>query len=89
MTIDPAAQIPADAPPVACVDIGGTKVAVAIADGHGLRARVTEPTVKQGTRDALSQQVLRLIDASCQEAGIDAALLQAIGVASCGPFVMQ
>ena len=66
MTIDPAAQIPADAPPVACVDIGGTKVAVAIADGHGLRARVTEPTVKHGTRDALSQQVLRLIDASTQ-----------------------
>ncbi|MDO9402837.1 MAG: ROK family protein [Polaromonas sp.] len=89
MTIDPAAHIPSDAPPVACVDIGGTKVAVAIADGRGLRGKVTEPTVKEGGRDALSQQVLRLIEASCREAGIDVATLQAVGVASCGPFVMQ
>ncbi|RYX92841.1 MAG: ROK family protein [Comamonadaceae bacterium] len=81
--------MPENAPPAACVDIGGTKVAVSIADGNGIRGRVAEPTVREGTPDALSQQVLRLIGQSCTEAGIDRSALTAIGVASCGPFVMN
>ena len=36
------------AAPVACVDIGGTKVAVSMADERGLRAQVVEPTAKSG-----------------------------------------
>ena len=46
-----------------CVDVGGTKVAVSVADHQGMRGRVAEPTAKQGANDALAQQVLRLIDA--------------------------
>ena len=41
--------------PAACVDIGGTKVAVSIAAGRGVRGRVAEPTVKQGDREALGR----------------------------------
>ena len=54
----------------ACVDIGGTKVAVSVADARGLHARVVEPTVKQGPSDALGAQVLRMIADSCAGAGM-------------------
>ena len=40
----------------ACVDIGGTKVAVSVADTAGMRGRVAEPTAKEGPSDALGQQ---------------------------------
>ena len=42
----PAFALPAGAAPVACVDVGGTKVAVCVADEHGMRGRLTEPTAK-------------------------------------------
>jgi glucokinase len=80
---------PEGAGPVACVDVGGTKVAVSIADSHGLRGRVTELTLKQGERDALARQVIRLIEQSCQAAGIGVGSLGAVGVASCGPFALH
>ena len=73
----------------ACVDIGGTKVAVSMADRNGIRGRVTEPTVKEGASDALGQQIIRLIGQSCQIAGLDAADISAVGVSSCGPFVIR
>lgn len=76
-------------PPVACVDIGGTKVAVSIADENGIRGRVTELTVKQGGRDALGRQVLGLVARSCGQAGVAPEALSAVGVSSCGPFVLQ
>ena len=74
---------------MACVDIGGTKVAVSIADAQGVRGRVSEPTAKEGARDALARQVIRLVGQSCQAAGVPTAALARVGVASCGPFVMQ
>jgi len=75
--------------PLACVDIGGTKVAVSVADRLGLRGRVEEPTAKQGDSDALGRQVLRLIDDSCAAAGVAVDAIAAVGVASCGPFVLR
>lgn len=77
------------AEPVACVDIGGTKVAVSIADRQGVRGRVTELTVKEGRSDALALQVIRLVGQSCQAAGVATGDLSAVGVASCGPFVLN
>ncbi|MES2282734.1 MAG: ROK family protein [Pseudomonadota bacterium] len=88
----PIAKVPSlakGAAPVACVDIGGTKVAVSMADGSGIRGRVTEATIKQGTREALGEQVLALIARSCAEAGLSTESLSAIGVSSCGPFVLH
>lgn len=72
-----------------CVDIGGTKVAVSVADRQGIRGRVTEPTATQGANDALARQVLQLIDRSCTLAGVAAADVTAVGVAACGPFLIR
>lgn len=82
-------RLPPGARPVACVDIGGTKVAVSVADEQGLRARVVEATATQGDRGALAQQIIALIGLSCAQAGLDVSDIAAVGVASCGPFVLN
>ena len=82
-------RLPAGAAPVACVDIGGTKVAVSIADDQGVRGRVVEPTAKEGSSDALAMQIIRLVGQSGQLAGVAVGDLARVGVASCGPFVMN
>lgn len=75
----------------ACIDIGGTKVAVSLNSGAGLEllARRSEPTAKEGGNDALARQVIRMVDDACAEAGIAPESLERAGVASCGPFVMR
>ena len=82
-------RLPAGAAPVACVDIGGTKVAVNVVDARGMHGQQVEPTCKQGAPDALAQQVLRMIRASCQAAHVRPDDIAAVGVASCGPFVLN
>ncbi len=77
------------APPLAAVDIGGTKVAVSIVSQRGIQGRLVEATAKEGDADALAQQVLRMLDASCAAAQIGRAAIAAVGVASCGPFVLR
>ena len=73
----------------ACVDVGGTKVAVSVADTRGLHGRVVEPTAKQGASDALGQQVLRMVAASCADAGVAVRDVTSVGVSSCGPFLIR
>jgi glucokinase len=75
----------------ACIDIGGTKVAVSLSSGSGLAlfAKRSEPTAKTGGNDALARQVIRLVDEACAEIGIAPASVQRAGVSSCGPFVMR
>jgi glucokinase len=78
----------------ACVDIGGTKVAVSLADGQShaslqLHARRVEPTAKEGTSDALSQQIIRMMGAACAAHGVSPAQIASVGVSSCGPFVLR
>lgn len=73
----------------ACIDVGGTKVAVSIASGEGIHGRVVEPTIKQGASDALGQQLLRLVDESCKVAGLSSSRVDAVGVSSCGPFLVR
>ncbi len=78
----------------ACVDIGGTKVAVSIADSQSpsslqLYVRRTEPTIKEGSSDALAQQIIRMVSAACAEQGITEQQIASVGVSSCGPFVMR
>ena len=75
--------------PVACVDIGGTKVALTIADASGIRGKWSEPTAKVGASDALAQQVIRMIEQGCAQCGITKEALGTVGVVSCGPFVLQ
>ena len=85
----PDIRLPAGAAPVACVDIGGTKVAVAVVDQRGILGRRVEPTAKEGGSDALARQVLRMIGESSAAAQIRREDLAAVGVASCGPFVLN
>jgi glucokinase len=78
----------------ACVDIGGTKVAVSLADSQShshlqLHARRAEPTVKEGQPDAMAQQIIRMIGAACTEQGITEHEIASVGVSSCGPFVLN
>jgi len=84
----PSIFFPVSMAPVACVDIGGTKVAVSVADGRGVRGKVTEPTATMGDRGALAAQIIRLVGQSCASAGVAVSEIAAVGVASCGPFVM-
>jgi len=75
----------------ACIDIGGTKVAVSLASGADLEllARRSEPTAKTGANDALARQVIRMVDEACAETGVAANSVQQAGVSSCGPFVLR
>jgi len=75
----------------ACVDIGGTKVAVSLNTGAGLDlvARRSEPTAKTGSNDAIARQVIRMTDEACAEAGMDPSSVQRCGVSSAGPFVLK
>ncbi len=78
----------------ACVDIGGTKVAVCLADEKSaasriLHARIAEPTAKQGQNDALARQIIRLIDASLAQMGAVRSQVRSVGISSCGPFVLN
>jgi glucokinase len=75
----------------ACIDIGGTKVAVSLNRGTGLEllARRSEPTAKTGANDALAMQVIRMVDEACAELGVAPGDAQEAGVSSCGPFVLR
>lgn len=75
----------------ACIDIGGTKVAVSLNRGDGMEliARRSEPTAKTGNNDAVAVQLLRMVDEACAEAGVSHESVQAAGVSSCGPFVLN
>lgn len=75
----------------ACVDIGGTKIAVSLNTGAGLDliGKRSEPTVKTGHNDAVAQQVIRLVDEACAEVGIAPSRVQRVGVSSAGPFVLK
>jgi glucokinase len=78
----------------ACVDVGGTKIAVSLADAQSvatrtLHARIAEPTAKEGASDAVAQQIIRLIDTSCTQLKISRAQIASVGISSCGPFVVN
>jgi len=81
----------------ACVDIGGTKLAVSIAaDGESLNGsprpllgRRSEPTVKTGDNLAVSRQILRMVDEVCAEQGIAPEAVRRAGVSAAGPFVID
>jgi glucokinase len=85
----PVIRLAPGAAPVACVDIGGTKVAVTVLDEDGTHGRRIEATAKEGASDALARQVVRMVDESCHAAGFSREAISAVGVSSCGPFVLK
>jgi glucokinase len=54
-----------------------------------VRGKVAEPTAKEGDHGALAAQIIRLVGQSCAIAGVAVTDIAAVGVASCGPFVMR
>jgi len=75
----------------ACIDIGGTKVAVSLSSGNGLEllARRSEPTARTGDNSALARQVISLVDEACAAIGVAPGSVSEAGVSSCGPFVLH
>ncbi|MEZ2295675.1 ROK family protein [Variovorax sp. RCC_210] len=75
----------------ACVDIGGTKVAVSLSASSDapLIGRRSEPTAKTGDNDAVAVQIIRMIDEVCAEQGVDPATIDRVGVSSTGPFELR
>ncbi|HSV61354.1 MAG TPA: ROK family protein [Variovorax sp.] len=75
----------------ACVDIGGTKVAVSLSPDSTspLVGRRSEPTAKTGNNDAVALQIIRLIDEACAEQGVDPKSIDCVGVATAGPFELR
>jgi glucokinase len=75
----------------ACIDIGGTKLAVSLNSGAGLDlvGSRSEPTAKTGSHDAVARQIIRMVDEACADVGIDPSRVQRAGVASAGPFVLN
>ncbi|MGF6351346.1 ROK family protein [Variovorax sp. W2I14] len=75
----------------ACVDIGGTKVAVSLSASADapLIGRRSEPTAKTGDNDAVAVQIMRMIDEVCAEQGVDPATIDRVGVSSAGPFELH
>jgi glucokinase len=75
----------------ACIDIGGTKVAVSLNSGAGLElvARRSEPTAKEGDNEALARQIIRMVDEACAEVKVVPGAVERAGVSSAGPFVMR
>jgi len=74
---------------IAALDIGGTKMAAMVASRDGPLARISQPSVKSGSARALPEQALALIDATCAKAGVAAASVNILGVASAGPFIHE
>lgn len=72
---------------LAALDVGGTKMTATVANREGILASVSAPTPKSGTPRALPEKGIALIEQACAEAGIPAAQIRTVGVASCGPFV--
>lgn len=69
------------------IDIGGTKVAVSVADQSGILCRLSQPTLKTGEEDAVAVQVTELLRSACSKAGVPG--VDAVGVSSAGPFAME
>lgn len=74
---------------IAAVDIGGSKIAVTIADASGPLYRIIQSTVKTGASDAIAKQCLHLLHSVCRQTDINFSELRGIGVSTCGPFAFQ
>jgi glucokinase len=72
---------------IAGIDIGGTKVAVTVADASGILHKLQAPVVTTGPREAIAQQAWALITDCCAAIGAARSAVQAVGISSCSPFI--
>ncbi|MCL7412397.1 MAG: ROK family protein [ANME-2 cluster archaeon] len=74
---------------LAGVDIGGTKIAVSLANTSGISIRVYQNTRLEGTSTIIPEQVDFLLRYACEQRGVQPDTIMAVGVSSCGPFVKE
>jgi glucokinase len=70
----------------ACVDIGGTKIAISLADASGWRWRESFATPKTGPRETIANAIVASISKGAAALDSPRASVNAVGVSSCGPF---
>jgi glucokinase len=72
---------------LAGIDVGGTKVAVTVANATGILHKLQAPVVTTGTKTAIARQAWGLISQACDAMAVPISKIQAIGISSCSPFV--
>ena len=72
---------------IAGIDLGGTKLAVTIANAQGIIRKQLAPAQTIGANTALAAQAWALIEQACQEVGLNRADISALGISTCSPFV--
>lgn len=71
---------------ISALDIGGSKLAIILANADGPLIRLVQATRKSGTPDAIARQSLELIAHACRIKNIAFSVVRSLGISSCGPF---
>lgn len=74
---------------IAGADIGGTKIAVSLADENGILIKLQDAVKLTGNNTAIPQQILSMIADACKRAGISQEYVQSLGVCTCSPFEIR
>ena len=72
---------------IAGIDLGGTKLAVTIANTQGIVHKLQAPVITTGERSTLAAQAWRMIDEACTAGGVSRTQVKAVGISTCSPFV--
>ncbi len=85
MGVTDESSAPASAGPVAGVDLGGTKIEVAVFDAdHKVLGQARQPTPGEGGPQDVAAAILAAIGEACGAADLEASALAAVGVGSPG-----
>jgi glucokinase len=72
---------------IAGIDVGGTKVAVTVANATGILHKLQAPVTTTGTKTAIAQQAWGLIAQACEAIAAPLSAVQSVGISTCSPFV--
>jgi glucokinase len=72
---------------IAGIDVGGTKVAVTVANASGVLHKLQASVATRGEKTAIAQQAWDLIGQACAAILISREQVGAIGISTCSPFV--
>ena len=72
---------------IAGVDLGGTKMAVMLANAQGILAKEQADVQLSGDKTTLARQALGMLQTLAQQENIAMIDIQAVGIMSCSPFV--
>ena len=72
---------------IAGIDIGGTKIAITLANATGIVQKRQAPVRTRGSKTAIAEQAWDLIGQACEAQGVPQNQLQSLGISSCSPFI--